>query len=181
LELAQEYFDCTICLCPDMAFAMDSARIDRFKASPVVSALYLSRMDKEAAKNRKGKYPKRLRIVDWAGKYKLKYSRYYRVLDKIERHKTARRCFPVYRLRLLLSERMAMERLAMGCRMLCQAETIVTDRLHGMILASMLGLRVCAFNNSYGKLSAYYETWREWLPNVVFCRDEAEAIDAALS
>jgi pyruvyl transferase EpsO len=44
---------------------------------------------------------------------------------------------------------------------------IVTDRLHGMILATLLGKECEAHDNSYGKNSSYYQ---EWLCNIEFVR-----------
>jgi pyruvyl transferase EpsO len=38
-------------------------------------------------------------------------------------------------------------------------ERVETDRMHAMLLALMLGQEVTAFDNSYGKLSAYADTW----------------------
>ncbi len=181
LEVATEHFDCTVRLCPDMAFAMSSARIKRFAPKDGVKVVYLSRSDKESSGNKQGRVPEGVVKVDWAGRHRSKFSRYYRITNRAESIRLVRKFFPLYRVRLLIAERLAMDRLEMGCRLLCQAERVVTDRLHGMILASMLGLRVYAFDNSYGKLSSYYEAWGDWLPNVAFCRDEAEALDAALS
>ncbi|MGU3410354.1 polysaccharide pyruvyl transferase family protein [Microbacterium sp. M1A1_1b] len=53
----------------------------------------------------------------------------------------------------------AERRLARGIAYLSQGETIVTDRLHAMLLGLQMGRRVVATDNSYGKLSAYAETW----------------------
>lgn len=38
-------------------------------------------------------------------------------------------------------------------------EQVHTDRLHGLILAVLLGRQVELFDNSYGKNSAYYQQW----------------------
>lgn len=46
-----------------------------------------------------------------------------------------------------------------GIRYFSQYETIYTDRLHAMLLGLMLRRRVRAFDNSYGKLSSYYDCW----------------------
>lgn len=40
-----------------------------------------------------------------------------------------------------------------------QRSEIHTDRLHGLILASLQGTAVRFYDNSYGKLSRYYESW----------------------
>jgi pyruvyl transferase EpsO len=56
-------------------------------------------------------------------------------------------------------EAIARRRLQRGLAVLALGETVVTDRLHAMILARLLGRRVIAIDNSTGKLSAYARTW----------------------
>ncbi len=46
-----------------------------------------------------------------------------------------------------------------GVEMLSRPQTIYTNRLHAMLLGLLLGREVRWFDNSYGKLSAYVETW----------------------
>ncbi len=46
-----------------------------------------------------------------------------------------------------------------GVRYLSRFRKIYTNRLHGMILGLLLSREVCAFDNSYGKLSSYRESW----------------------
>lgn len=53
----------------------------------------------------------------------------------------------------------AERRFQRGVRFLSQGETIVTDRLHAMLIGLQMGRRVIATDNSYGKLSAYAEAW----------------------
>ncbi|WP_199482312.1 polysaccharide pyruvyl transferase family protein [Vibrio owensii] len=43
-----------------------------------------------------------------------------------------------------------------------------TDRLHGLILASLLGKKVNLFDNSYGKNSSYYKMWLSTNPLISF-------------
>jgi len=50
-------------------------------------------------------------------------------------------------------------RLQTGIALLSVGETIVTDRLHAMLLALQMGRRVIAIDNANGKLSSYVETW----------------------
>jgi pyruvyl transferase EpsO len=38
-------------------------------------------------------------------------------------------------------------------------QTVYTDRLHAMLLGLLLERKVCAFDNSYGKLSSYRDMW----------------------
>ncbi|TXK17095.1 hypothetical protein FVQ89_09465 [Homoserinibacter sp. GY 40078] len=53
----------------------------------------------------------------------------------------------------------ARRRLSHGVMMLSLGETIVTDRLHGMLLGLQMGRNVVAIDNTTGKLSAYADTW----------------------
>jgi len=53
----------------------------------------------------------------------------------------------------------AERRFQRGVRFLSQGETIVTDRLHAMLIGLQMGRRVIATDNTYGKLSAYAEAW----------------------
>lgn len=53
-----------------------------------------------------------------------------------------------------------------GIEFLSHYEHIYTTRLHGGILAFLLGKQVTFFDNSYGKISSLYETWMTGLPNV---------------
>ncbi len=51
-------------------------------------------------------------------------------------------------------------------RSLSRYETIVTDRLHACILGCLLRKKVFFVDNSYGKLTNYYDTWMrevEWI------------------
>lgn len=53
----------------------------------------------------------------------------------------------------------AERRLGRGIAFLSQGETIVTDRLHAMLLGLQMGRKVIAIDNKYGKLSTYAHTW----------------------
>ena len=57
-----------------------------------------------------------------------------------------------------------------GVDLFSQYETIVTNRLHGVLLGLLLGKEVRAWDNSYGKLSAYYESWLLDIPGLTFCQ-----------
>jgi pyruvyl transferase EpsO len=46
-----------------------------------------------------------------------------------------------------------------GVRFFSRYHAIYTNRLHAMILGLLLEREVCAYDNSYGKLSSYCDTW----------------------
>lgn len=56
-------------------------------------------------------------------------------------------------------EAQASVRVARGLRLLAQGEVIVTDRLHGHILADLLGIAHVVLDNDYGKIAAYAAAW----------------------
>jgi pyruvyl transferase EpsO len=49
--------------------------------------------------------------------------------------------------------------IADGVRLFSKYETILTNRLHAIILGMLIGRRVIAFDNNYGKLFTYYQSW----------------------
>ncbi|WP_010161696.1 polysaccharide pyruvyl transferase family protein [Sphingomonas sp. PAMC 26617] len=53
----------------------------------------------------------------------------------------------------------AANRVARGLRLLSRGRVLVTDRLHGHILADLLDLPHVALDNTYGKLAAYVAAW----------------------
>jgi len=53
----------------------------------------------------------------------------------------------------------ASQRLATGIALLSPGETIITDRLHAMLIALQMGRRVIAIDNANGKLTSYAATW----------------------
>ena len=69
--------------------------------------------------------------------------------------------------------------IADGIAMFSGRSQIVTNRLHGVILAALLELPVVAFDNSYGKLSTYIDAWLPDLPGLELRRAPAERSSAA--
>lgn len=58
-------------------------------------------------------------------------------------------------------EQIANKRFAGGIDMLSKGNTVVTDRLHAMLLSLQMGRRVIAVDNNNKKLSKYAQTWFE--------------------
>lgn len=69
--------------------------------------------------------------------------------------------------------------LARGVRLIKDYETVVTDRLHGVLLSRMLGRRVIAVDNSYGKVFRYLDTWLRDDPWIERAPDHSTAIALA--
>jgi pyruvyl transferase EpsO len=68
--------------------------------------------------------------------------------------------------------------IADGVRLFSRYETVLTNRLHAIILGLLLGRSVIAFDNSYGKLSMYYQSWLKGMENLEF--QQAGAMYAAV-
>jgi len=56
-------------------------------------------------------------------------------------------------------EAQAVARVDRGLRLLAQGQVVVTDRLHGHILADLLGIPHVVLDNEYGKIAAYLDAW----------------------
>jgi len=56
-------------------------------------------------------------------------------------------------------EAQAVARVDRGVRLLAQGRVLVTDRLHGHILADLLGIPHVVLDNDYGKIAAYLDAW----------------------
>ena len=56
-------------------------------------------------------------------------------------------------------EAQAVARVDRGLRLLAQGRVVVTDRLHGHILADLLGIPHVVLDNDYGKIAAYLDAW----------------------
>ena len=55
-----------------------------------------------------------------------------------------------------------------GVEFISTYKTVYTTRLHGMILASLLGKETFFFDNSYGKIKSFYDTWLHDTDNIKF-------------
>ncbi len=56
-------------------------------------------------------------------------------------------------------EAQAVARVDRGLRLLARGRVVVTDRLHGHILAALLGIPHVVLDNDYGKIAAYLDAW----------------------
>jgi pyruvyl transferase EpsO len=74
-------------------------------------------------------------------------------------------------------ELLANLRLQRGIRILSEGETVITDRLHAMLISLQMGRRVIAIDNNNQKLSKYAATWfGSSNPDVRFVRSFDEAV-----
>lgn len=131
LDLARRYFDCPSTLAPDSAFGLGPV------ARPIDAdcrSLMLLRSDTERAARDDSvlrELPDAV-ALDWLDEAAVT------AIDP-----TAR----------------ARERVERGLKLLSRGEQIITDRLHGHILALLLGIPQVVLDNDYGKVGAYIAAW----------------------
>jgi pyruvyl transferase EpsO len=75
--------------------------------------------------------------------------------------------------------RIARERLSRGVTLLQSARVVVTDRLHGHILALLLGIPHVILDNSYGKVHNFAAQWTSESALVHFASTPAQAASVA--
>ncbi len=158
-------------LCPDMTVVLGLLPRPRPARYDVVT---LARSDGERlAGAGAGDVPGPGPVFDWARDASLmKVLR--RALRPLLRHA------PFSSRRAEFYDRLARHRLSVGLGLLGGGRVVVTDRLHGHVLSLLLGIPHVALDNSYGKLSAFLETWTGHIPLVRRAATPAEARAEAL-
>ena len=156
LQIALKYWNngTNFVMAPDMAFQIGP--VHRFM-SPSYDIVYLKRYDDEAAKGAtKDMFPKNLTIAhnDWWGWITNKGS------SSIESS-------------FLIGTN--------GLLFLQRGRVIVTDRLHGHILGTLLNIPQVLVDNQYKKLSSYHNTWTKGLENVLITDNVTTAFQLALT
>jgi exopolysaccharide biosynthesis predicted pyruvyltransferase EpsI len=169
-EIAANEFGTTVLLCPDAAFALGP--LSR-PGTPTDQVRWLCRSDAESLG---GDWPSDARNrVDWAEAPGTVLGRVSRDLsDRLGRARPGARGM----LRTLVSSTyrpLARQRLHRGVALISAASLLVTDRLHGHVLACLLGVPHVLVDNSYGKLRGFYDAWTASSPIVQWAGSPAEA------
>ena len=163
LERAHEIFAVECSLCPDMAFALDLPE-QRSRASRDV--LWLMRDDIESAEGN-GETPTGELTLDWLSDVPSQLRRPWTTYSGY----TANRWFSAgirrwprwlpapSRAVAATYNRRARQRLDRGWRTLMLGRVVVTNRLHGHILACILGQPHVVLGDRYGKLRSFYDKW----------------------
>lgn len=171
-------------LCPDMAFALGPLAPPARRGEHVV---WLARTDGEAAGPRPAAGRPDVRVVDWLDPSPRdpRWRATHRATNLTARKLgwVARRAPAVVRRGLprvwALERRQAGVRLEDGRRLLGGGRAVITDRLHGHILAALLGVPHVLLEDRHGKLAGFHETWTCMLPGVRVANTHAEALRAA--
>lgn len=154
LAIARREFDCRTELVPDAAFALGA--LDR--RPPREEVVLQARQDDEAAGERLPGHS----TVDWnqAGILSLRNLGRSAV--------SAAGKLPSPSLTAAVANRFAQQNLDHAVRTLSQGRFLVTDRLHGHVIATLCGIEHIVVNDRYGKVRALWETWTQEVPGATF-------------
>lgn len=173
LDFARCHFQCEVFLCPDMAFYMEPLE----RETPVHDFYYLMRTDFERSVMGKASHPGRsVEIGDWLTEDKMKMrmaAATSKLMDLGQSGDAAR---------AMKYDRLARTRLKRGIGLLSSGKVVVTDRLHGHILSTLLGIPHVTLDNSYGKLQNFIQAWTSDIPfmRTADTLEEAQALAEGL-
>jgi pyruvyl transferase EpsO len=162
LSLLQDKRLPNLVLCPDMAHAL--WKKTHAPSSTQTTSLYLLRRDKESANLLPEIESMRTDSSDWedilTGWTRRAYLFGLRI-NEIDSEKV-NDLIPVFYIWRTVSNIMVNR----AIDLFAPHTTIVTNRLHAVILATLLGRQVFAYDNSYGKISSYVDCWMSDFPGV---------------
>jgi len=175
LATARESFRAPSALCPDAGFALGALPRPIVPSHPVV---WLARGDKEAPALPREETPAGVVRTDWLHDDPTPLLEFSLRLAQLLRHRPKLRG-PLQGMLSRSYEPVARERVRRGSRLLGMGRVVITNRLHGHILCMLLGIRHVVLDNSYGKVSAFYEAWTHTSPLTQWAATEAEALARA--
>lgn len=156
-ELARKAFACEVRLCPDIALTLGPIR------RPVEAwhdLVLLLRTDKERANHESmPALPPGAIACDWLDEPKNFRKRRRRRSAYRTMLSAPRRTFDRNYQRAEFYRALAAHRVARGLRVLASGRTVISDRLHAHILCLLLGIPHIVFDNNYGKLGSFIDTW----------------------
>lgn len=174
LEAARS-FGAAARLCPDMAFCLGEMA---WRAPARGDALWMHRADKESASHVEPEPPEGVRMIDWLDDWQTPTLALYMLLARQLRHRPGLRAW----LQPLLSSTytpVARQRVQRGVRILGGGRYVITDRLHGHILAILMGIPHALLDNAYGKVRRFHDCWTSASRLAEWCDSEEQALARA--
>ena len=171
LAFAQQHFDAEVRLVPDAAFALWPLRRPAAEAG---SLRWQARVDKEGIEGLAGG----AETFDWLEQPELRTERLRLQALELALTVAAGPLGPLPALTanpVRVYDRYAHLNLQRGVRLIGAADVFVTDRLHGHVLATLLGVRHVVIGDRYGKIANLWETWSGQLGVGVWADDAAQA------
>lgn len=170
-QLATQHFTNPVRLVPDMAFCIPTQKLRSLTTPPTRSTLLLKRKDKEAVNTHYSTHPT-IDTHDWPTVSEALHwqDHCFNFLQRATSCSSRRlpSCYPLMQqIEALWTYHIYRPYLIRrGVNLLSSYEQIVTTRLHGLILSMLLNKPVKFIDNSYGKLSTFYNTWLTNTENV---------------
>jgi exopolysaccharide biosynthesis predicted pyruvyltransferase EpsI len=179
LEFARRHFAARALLCPDAALGLTPGS----RPKPAADVVMLLRDDKEGV--RQVPHLAGARVLDWSSApgrpdygtvVGTGWDRRWRLSLRLG---SAANRGPGYE-RLAqpalawIFRSMARQRVGFGYEVVGSGWVLVTDRLHGHILALLLGVPHVIFESGHGKVRSFHETFTQGADGVVLCEDPQE-------
>ncbi len=157
LDFARQIYQGPIHLCPDMALYLGKLSRTVAPSHPIFCLL---RSDKEklASPHSPSVGNTEVACNDWLEEAT---SLSHQAISWVQK-KRIRPLFPhafFHKTRLNLYNHLAQKRLHRGCNLLCTGRAVITDRLHGHILCTMLEIPHVVLDNIYRKIGNFRDTW----------------------
>lgn len=160
-QFAQDQFGGDVRLVPDMAFYADLERFRRFEMPSNGRRLHIVRYDKERSGNGADVVGEDVDCGDWPIMTVENRPRSMKRISKIVKFFKKHVALSLgERIESYLYRRFGKDiALRSAVEFISPYEEVYSTRLHGAILAAMLGKKVFAIDNSYGKLSGCLNEW----------------------
>jgi exopolysaccharide biosynthesis predicted pyruvyltransferase EpsI len=180
-EFARRSFDCDVYLSPDMAFAIGAIA----PAKPSLDLFCLLRTDKErlpqtlsVVRNALEQTGCSFEIADWV-KNRFNIDKLHRIIRPMAKSDISRRW--LFNNGAFLYEAYARSRLKHGVDLLSRGKTVITDRLHGHIISTLMGKEQIVINSFDGKVENFNKTWLHEFEKANIVRSAEDAIDVISS
>lgn len=172
-QYAKIFFQNQVLLVPDLAWCIDNSKLARWSQEQSDKVLLLKRCDKELASDEIIVPESNVEMHDWPTiesktKSEILFDRIVRTLRKIRRRWPWSRPFVKRLIDWLFYFFFRRQMISRGVSFISLYKKIYTTRLHALILSVLLGKEVYLIDNSYGKLSACFDTWLKGLDNIHF-------------
>ena len=152
-QISRDIQGVTSVLTPDMAWGI--GLLKRFYP-PSLDIIWINREDQERALKHKPRFPSSISylVTDWL-----------RFASPKGNHIAEKNFISTYN----------------GLAFLQRGRVVVTDRLHGHIMAAMLNIPTVILDNDIQKLTNFYNTWTKSLDNVLLAYDVHDAVEKAIN
>ncbi len=151
-----------IAMMPDMAHQL-TGELPYLPESNFSKPLYFFRKDPESRGVPSALTDKSLLFVDWNDSFSIFNHVSFHLIYRIAKYGRTMGS-PIHMQKTWYPVRDGFVKNAL--KMFSLASVVYTDRLHAMLLSLLIGKPVFAFDNSYGKLTSYYNAWLREVPLV---------------